>query len=93
MGLVSSSANYQCLMNEVVDNIPHMFCYLEDIIVMTQDLDKHERISHTLMQKLHEHGLVLKNDKCVLAIYSLMFPGHHVTSDSVAPAQVKVQSI
>ena len=48
-GLASSSAYYHCLMNEMVANIPHRFCYLDDIIVMTQDLVEHERILRTLM--------------------------------------------
>ena len=50
-GLASSSAYYQRLMNEVVADILHVFCYLDDIIVMTPDLHEHERILHVLMQR------------------------------------------
>jgi len=93
MGLASSSAYYQRLMNEVVADIPHVFCYLDDIIIMTPDLDEHERILRILMQRLREHGLVLNREKCILAVRSLMFLGHRVTANGVSPAEAKVESI
>ena len=90
IGLASSFAYYQRLINENVANILHVFCYLDNNIVMTQDF---KRILLTLMQRLREHGLILNRDKCVLAERSLMFLGHCVTSDGAAPAEAQLRSI
>ena len=80
-------------MNEVVANIRHVFCYIDDIIVMTQNLAEHERILRTFMQALPKNGLELNSEKCVLAVRSSMFLSNCVTSNSVDPAEAKIRSI
>ena len=40
MGLASSSCYYQQLMNEAISNIPQVFCYLDDIIIMSKKFER-----------------------------------------------------
>ena len=61
MGLASSSAYYHRLMNEVVTGLCNVFCYLDDIIVMTRDFEKHKRVLRTLLSRLRDHRLILNS--------------------------------
>ena len=48
MGLAFSSAYHQRLMIEVVTGLSDVFCYLDDIIVMTRDFEEHKRVLRDL---------------------------------------------
>ena len=93
MGLASSSCYYQRLMNEAVGNIPHVFCYLDDIIIMTKDLEEHRQTLRQVFARLKDHGLVVKAPKCIVAVQSLSFLGYHVSSGGIAPLPTKVAAI
>ena len=43
MGLASSSTYFQLLMNEVLSGLPHVFCYLDDVIVMSKTRLEHRQ--------------------------------------------------
>ena len=59
MGLASSSAYYQRLINNVVTGLSNVFCYLDDIIVITRDFEEHKLVLRTLLSRLRDHGLIL----------------------------------
>ena len=80
-------------MNEVVTGMSNVFCYLDDIIVMTRDLKEHIRVLRTLLSRLRDHGLILNSRKCVIAVHSLLFLGYRVSSTGVAPLEAKVAAI
>ena len=93
MGLASSSAYYQQLMNEMVSGLPRVFSYLDDLIVVGRTRDEHDRTLCALLRRLSEHGLVVNESKCVWAVQSLVFLGHRVSVDGVSPAEQKVATI
>ena len=93
MGLASSSAYYQHLMNEVVTELSNVFCYLDDTIVMTRDFEEHKRVLRTLLSRLRDHRLILNSHKCVIAVHSLLFLAYRVFSTGVAPSEAKVAAI
>ena len=93
MGLASSSAYYQRLMNEVATGLGNAFCYLDDIIVITRDFEEHKRVLRIFLNRLRDHGLILNSHKCVIAAHSLLFPGYCVSSTGVAPSEAKVAAI
>ena len=93
MGHASSSSYYQRLINEVVTVLSNVFCYFDDIIVMTRDFKEHKPVLRTLLSRPRDHGLILYSHKCVIAVYSLLFLGYHVSSTGVAPSEAKVAAI
>ena len=93
MGLSSSSCYYQRLMNEVVSGIPQVYCYLDDLIIMSQSYEENVQLLRQVFSRLCEHGLVVKESKCFFAVHSLSFLGYQVSSEGLAPLPSKVSAI
>ena len=93
MGLASSSCYYQRLMNEVISGLPQVFCYLDDIIVMSKTYDEHIVLLRQVFNRLSDHGLIVKESKCILASETLSFLGYSVSSSGLSPLPSKVSAI
>ena len=93
MGLSSSSCYYQRLINEVVSGLPQVYCYLDNLIIMSQSYDEHVQLLRQVFSRLCEHGLVVKESKCFFAVHSLSFLGYQVSSEGLAPLPSKVSAI
>lgn len=65
-GLHNSPATFQRLIDTVLgpELEPYVFCYLDDIIVIAPDFDKHIEILAEVFKRLYEAGLTLKREKC-----------------------------
>ena len=93
MGLASSSCYYQRLMNEAIGKIPQVFCYLDDIIIMSKSLSDHKQTLCQVFLRLKDHGLVVRAPKCIIAAQSLSFLGYQVSSKGLAPLPIKVAAV
>ena len=62
-------------MNEVVAGIQQIFCYLDDVIIMSESHSEHLLTLHTVFARLRDHGLVVNKSKCNLGVNSLSFLG------------------
>ena len=80
-------------MNKVLSDLPRVFMYLDDIIIMSSSLEDHRRQLNLVFKRLEEHGLVVNAKKCVLAVNQLSFLGHIVASERVKPTTTNVQAI
>ena len=80
-------------MNEVVAGLPNVFAYLDDIIVMSQTKEQHAQLLDKLFERIKVHGLVVNETKCVFCVSSLIFLGHKVSKDGIAPSEEKVKTI
>ena len=66
-GLTNSPATFQTMMNDIfVDMILEgvVVVYLDDILIFTKELGEHHRITHRVLQRLAEHQLFLRPEKC-----------------------------
>lgn len=84
-GLVNAPATAVRLMKEVLRGYDGKTCfvYFDDIIIFAPDLDELVQRCRDAFARLREHGLKLKPSKCVLAVESVHFLGHVVTSKGV----------
>ncbi len=55
-------------------------------------MQKHDERLHCVLKILQEEGLTL-NEKCVFAADNIMFVGHNITAEGVAPDPGKVKAI
>ena len=93
MGLASSSTYFQLLINEVLSGLLHVFCYLDDVIVMSKTRLEHRQTLKAVFSRLREHGLVVNAKKCILGVKELSFLSFHVSSEGLKPLQSKVEAI
>jgi hypothetical protein len=66
-GLTNSLATFQTMMNEIFQDLITegvVSVYLNDILIFTNSLEKHHRITCLVLDHMCEHKLYLRPEKC-----------------------------
>ena len=63
-GVSSAPALFQKLMDTVLQGIPGVTCYIDDILVSGKDEAQHLQSLGEVFRRLQEHGFRLKQEKC-----------------------------
>ena len=93
-GLRNAPQAFQRLMNSVIRGLEDFcFVYLDDILVASSCKDQHRKHLTRLFDRLEEHGLVLKESKCLFGVEEITFLGHLVNSNGITPMPAKVEAI
>jgi len=65
--LTNSPATFQTMMDEIFEDLISegvVVVYLDDILIFTEMLDEHRRITRRILELLEKHKLYLRMDKC-----------------------------
>ena len=92
-GLCNGPATWQKYIDSIVSDIPGLFCYLDDLLICSEDVESHLSVLKTLFQRLNANGLTLALDKCEFGRSSVDYLGYHVTSTGIRPLRRKVDAI
>ena len=92
-GLKNSGATFQRLMDGILGDLPFCVCYVDDILIFSNNKDEHLKHVVTVLEKLKENGLVVQKDKCQFATNTVSFLGHHITSSGIEPLASKIHAI
>ena len=95
MGLSNAPATFQAMMNDVLWEYLGRFVavYLDDILIYSKYEHAHAKHLRQVLQKLREHQLFGKLQKCEFFVSSLEFLGHKVTAQGIAVLERKVQAL
>lgn len=92
-GLTNAPATCQQFVNDTLREYLDVFCcvYLDDILIYSDDLEKHTKHVKMILNKLQEAGLYVKGEKCEFHTTSTTFLGFIIspTGISMDPAKVK----
>ena len=92
-GVASAPALFQKLMDSVLQGIPYVGCYIDDIILKGVNDKDHLNTLSTVFQKLEGHGFRLKLAKCAFLQKSVDFLGHQIDAEGIHPLDSKVEAI
>ena len=92
-GVLSSPAIFQRTMEGLLQGIPNVAIFLDDILLTGKDDQEHLQTLSKVLQRLKEAGLRLKRSKCSFMSDEVMFLGHKVDSAGLHPVHEKVQAI
>ena len=94
-GLTSAPATFQRLMEEVLQGLhwKTLLLYLDDIIVISPDLDSHIGRLEEVLSRLRKAGLKLKPSKCELFKTKVKYLGHIVSAERVTTDPDKVKAV
>ena len=92
-GIASAPALFQKTMDTILQGIPHVICYLDDILVTGADHTEHLHNLAEVMSRLEHHGLRLKRSKCVFLQSSVDYLGYHVDAQGLHTLPTKVEAI
>ena len=88
-----AAQSFQRFMDSFFRDLPFVFVYIDDILVASKDEAEHHRHLETIFQRLADNGITINAAKCLFAVESLDFLGHHISSARIRPMAAKVADI
>ena len=92
-GLSNAPATFQRLIDRVIgpEHRPHAFCYLDDIIVVTETFVEHLKWFGAVLDKITQSNLTVNTEKCEFCRSEVKYLGYVVNKDglSVNPEKTK----
>ena len=92
-GVVSAPAIFQHTMENILQSIPDVLVYLDDILVAGLSEAEHMQLLEMVMAKLENAGIRLKRDKCLFMLPSIKYFGHHISAEGISPAEDKKRAV
>ncbi|GLB43475.1 putative retrotransposable element tf2 155 kda protein type 1-like [Lyophyllum shimeji] len=95
-GLTNSPATFQTVMNDIFRDLiaQGVVCvYLDDILIYTKTLEEHRRITRIVLDRLREHRLFLKPEKCEFERTEIEYLGLIISHGTASMDPVKVAGV
>ena len=94
-GLINAPATFQRLMDKVItpDLKPNVFCYLDEIIIVTQNFDDHLKYLNLVLDKIEEANLTRGLNKCEFGYSEIKYLGFKVIEKGLQIDDDKIQPI
>ncbi len=96
-GLTNSPSTFQTMMDTIFQELTatrEVVIYMDDILIATpSNLDHHRNVVHQVLDKLEEHDLFLKPEKCTFEAPEIKYLGLVIGGGKVQMDCVKVQGV
>jgi len=95
-GLCNSPAMFQTMMDNIFDDLIMegvVVVYLDDILIFTETLEEHRRITWRVMELLRKNNLFLKPKKCKFKKAEVEYLGVIISQNSIKMDPVKVAGV
>ena len=93
MGISCAANSFQRFMHEVLQGIPNVFCFIDDLLIFSRNEKEHFRHLQLVFERLSQYGLILNRDKCIFKVPEIDFLGHRISHKGVLPLVQKVEAI
>jgi hypothetical protein len=95
-GLTNSPAMFQTMMNEIFQDLITegvVSIYLDDILIFTNSLEEHRRITCLVLDRMREHKLYLRPEKCEFKKTKIEYLGVIISHNKVEMDPVKIAGV
>ena len=92
-GISSAPAIFQRTMESLLTDIQGVIIYLDDVLITGRTDQEHLQSLETVLAKINDAGLLLKNEKCVFMTESVIYLGHIIDAQGLHPIKHKVEAI
>jgi hypothetical protein len=95
-GLTNSPATFQTMMNEIFQDLITegvVSVYLDDILIFTNSLEEHSRITRLVLDRMCEHKLYLRPEKCEFEKVRIEYLGVIISHNKVEMDPVKIAGV
>ena len=89
-GIASAPAIFQWTMENLLQGIPGVCVYIDDIIVTGKDDEEHLNNLNEVLSRVEKAGMRLKKEKCVYMMPEVEYLGHKINSKGLQPSEHKV---
>ena len=91
-GLTNSPATFQTMMDDIFEDLISegvVVVYLDDILIFTETLEEHQKVTRRVLELLEKHKLYLRPDKCEFEKTMVKYLGVIISHNSVSMDPVK----
>jgi len=95
-GLTNSPATFQTMMDNISEDLISegvVVVYLDDILIFTETLEEHRKVTRRILELLEKHKLYLRSDKCEFEKTTIEYLGVIISHNSVAMDPVKIAGV
>jgi hypothetical protein len=91
--LKNAPAEFQCVMDRILAGLDFVWCYIDDIVVYSDNVEEHQIHLQIVFERLKSHGPRLHLRKCKFFQESVEYPGHVIYPSGLGVQQAKVEAI
>lgn len=92
-GLINAPATFQKMMDHILRDLPFARAYLDDVVIHSKTLEEHLEHLQLVFERLRQHQLKLRVEKCSFCSENVELLGHVVTSDGVKTDPKKIEAV
>jgi hypothetical protein len=95
-GLTNSPSTFQTMMNDIFQDLimEGVVCvYLDDILIFTKSVEEHRSITQLVLERLREHKLFLRHDKCEFERTTIEYLGLIISKGEIRMDPIKVAGV
>lgn len=92
-GAANIPAIWQRTMESVLQDIPNVCNFFDDILIYADNFDKLLSVLKTTLTRLLEKGVKLNRSKCVFAAPAVEFLGHKIDGDGIHKSDKHVEAV
>ena len=92
-GICSAPEIFQRRMLEILEGLPGVLCYMDDVLIMGETEQEMEKHLLNVFQRLTEAGVTLNLEKCIFKTRSITFLGHLIDDSGIRPDPRKVEAL
>ena len=92
-GVAAAPSIFQRTLENLLQGIPHVSIYLDDILVTGTSEAEHLDTLDQVLNRLETAGLRLKQRKCAFMLESVIYLGHKISQKGLQPTEEKVRAI
>ena len=92
-GVASAPAVFQREMDSILQGIPQVVCYIDDILVTGDSDQQHLQHLEEVLRRLKQNGLRLHRNKCTFFQSSVEYLGHLINAEGVHTSKAKVKAV
>ena len=92
-GVASAPAVFQQTMEKILQGLPRVVVYIDDILVTGRNDEEHLQTLEQVLARLQKYGLRLKREKCSFLTPSVEYLGYLVDKEGLHATAAKVEAV
>lgn len=92
-GISSAPAVFQRTMETLLQGIPNVSVYIDDLLITGKTDEEHLRTLEKVLVRLEKAGIRLKQGKCAFMLKSVEYLGHRISAQGLQATEKKVQAV
>eukprot|EP00731_Ephydatia_muelleri_P025536 Em0017g619a len=92
-GVASAPAIFQRVMDTMLQGIPNVVCYLDDILVTGATIEAHLDNLEAVLHRLQQHGVRMNKEKSVFLAKKVTYLGHVIDAEGLHKSPTLTEAI